>query len=155
MSRQGVLASECLQKGCPPPSNMLIKKFARWYCKSRRGRLAPTPNIKSVKTTLKGFLPVPYMIMYHFVTKHIFAPKSHWVKCLLVSLQRPHGPYGIGLSAAFSTSSRAGRQVTAAYNRIYIAHWTTLESAKSSKLWYGVPGLEKVVQNSNISQCPL
>ena len=48
-------ASECLQKGCPPPSNMLIKKFARWYCKSRRGWLAPTPNIKSVKTTLGRF----------------------------------------------------------------------------------------------------
>ena|SRR2546423_86598 len=34
---------------------MFLKKFARWYCKSRRGRLAPMPNIKSVKTTLKRF----------------------------------------------------------------------------------------------------
>jgi hypothetical protein len=29
---------------------MLIKKFARRYRKYRRGRLAPVPNFKSVKT---------------------------------------------------------------------------------------------------------
>jgi hypothetical protein len=55
MSRRGLPASECLQKDCPPPSNMLIKKFARWYCKSRRGRLAPVPSFKSVKAILKRF----------------------------------------------------------------------------------------------------
>ena len=35
---------------------MLVKDFARWYCKSRTGRLAPEPNIKSVKNILKKFL---------------------------------------------------------------------------------------------------
>jgi hypothetical protein len=39
MSMQGVPASECLQKNCPAPSNVQVKEFARWYCKSRRGRL--------------------------------------------------------------------------------------------------------------------
>jgi len=55
MSSKGVPASECLQKNCPVPSNVLVKDFARWYCKSRSGRLAPKPNLKSVKNILKKF----------------------------------------------------------------------------------------------------
>ena len=55
MSSKGVPASECLQKNCPVPSNVLVKDFARWYWKSRSGRLAPKPNLKSVKNILKKF----------------------------------------------------------------------------------------------------
>ena len=55
MSRKGVPASECLKKNCPVPSNVLVKDFARWYCKSRSGRLASRPNLKSVKNILKKF----------------------------------------------------------------------------------------------------
>jgi hypothetical protein len=51
----GVPASECLQKNSPAPSNVFLKKFARWYHKSRRGRLAPKPNLKSVIIILKKF----------------------------------------------------------------------------------------------------
>ena len=35
MPNKGVPASECLQKNCLVPSNVLVKDFARWYCKSR------------------------------------------------------------------------------------------------------------------------
>jgi hypothetical protein len=55
MSKKGVPASECLQKSCPAPNNVLVKDFARWYCKSRRSRLAPLPNLKSVRNILKKF----------------------------------------------------------------------------------------------------
>ena len=55
MSIKGVPASECLRKNCPAPSNALVKDFARWYCRSRAGRLAPVPNIGSVRSILKGF----------------------------------------------------------------------------------------------------
>jgi hypothetical protein len=55
MSRKGVPASECLQKNCPAFNSVLVNDFARWYCKSRRGRLAPVPNLKSVRNVLKKF----------------------------------------------------------------------------------------------------
>src|SRR2546423_6570647 len=55
MSSKGVPASECLQKNCPVPNNVLVKDFARWYHKSRSGPLAPRPNLKSVKNILKKF----------------------------------------------------------------------------------------------------
>jgi hypothetical protein len=55
MSKMGVPASECLQRNNPAPSNVLVKEFARWYCKSRHGRLARQPNIKSVQNILKKF----------------------------------------------------------------------------------------------------
>jgi hypothetical protein len=51
----GVPASERLQKNCPAFNNVLVKDFARWYCKSRRGQLAPVPNLKSVRSMLKKF----------------------------------------------------------------------------------------------------
>jgi hypothetical protein len=56
MSSKGVPASECLQKNCPVPSNVLVKDFARWYCKSRSGRLAPKPNLR-VEHILAEFGP--------------------------------------------------------------------------------------------------
>jgi hypothetical protein len=52
---QGIAASECLPKGCRPPSNVLLKDFARWYTKSLTGRLDPEPNDVSVRNTLKKF----------------------------------------------------------------------------------------------------
>jgi len=55
MSRKGVPASECLQKNFPALNNVLVKDFARWYCKPRRGRLAPVPNLNSVRNMLKKF----------------------------------------------------------------------------------------------------
>jgi hypothetical protein len=55
MSNKGVLASEYPQKNCPVANNVLVKDFARWYCKSCSGRLAPRPNLKSVKNILKKF----------------------------------------------------------------------------------------------------
>jgi hypothetical protein len=56
MSTKGVPASECLRNNPPPLlSNVLVKDFARWYCKSRTGHLAPEPNVKIVKNVLKKF----------------------------------------------------------------------------------------------------
>jgi hypothetical protein len=55
MSRKGIPASKCLKKNCPALNNVLIKDFARWYCKSRCGRLAPVPNLKSARNILKKF----------------------------------------------------------------------------------------------------
>jgi hypothetical protein len=37
------------------PASKCLKDFARWYCKSRSGRLALRPNLKSVKNILKKF----------------------------------------------------------------------------------------------------
>ena len=39
----------------PRPSDVLVKGFLRWYCKSRTGRLDKKPNIKSVRNTTKKF----------------------------------------------------------------------------------------------------
>jgi hypothetical protein len=55
MSRKGVSAADCLRENCPVPSNMTVKGFARWYCKSRRGRLEEVPNETSVRNTTKKF----------------------------------------------------------------------------------------------------
>ena len=56
MLSKGVPASECLQKNCLVSSNVLVKDFARWYCKSRSSWLALKPNLKSVqKNILKKF----------------------------------------------------------------------------------------------------
>src|SRR5271168_4826597 len=52
MSIKGVPTSECLQENCPVPSNVLVKDLARWYCKSRAGRLAPVR--KSQEDTDRG-----------------------------------------------------------------------------------------------------
>ena len=55
-SRKGSsAAAECLRENCPVPSNVTVKAFARWYCKSRRGRLGETPNDTSVRNTMKKF----------------------------------------------------------------------------------------------------
>jgi len=59
MSTKDVPTSECLRKNSTLPSSVLVKDFARWYCKSRTGRLAPEPNIKSVKNVLKKFFAGP------------------------------------------------------------------------------------------------
>jgi hypothetical protein len=53
LSSQSIPASEFLREKCPVPSNATIKDFARWYCKSRSGRLTPEPNLVSVTNTLK------------------------------------------------------------------------------------------------------
>ena len=55
MSRKGISAAECLRENCPIPSNVTVKDFARWYCKSRRGRLGEVPNDTSVRNTVKKF----------------------------------------------------------------------------------------------------
>lgn len=55
MSAKGVSAAECLSERCPFPSNVLLKDFARWHCKSRRGRLGEKPNDTSVRNMVKKF----------------------------------------------------------------------------------------------------
>jgi len=55
MSRKSVSAVECLREECPVPSNADLKDFARWYCKSRRGRLGEMPNDISVRNIMKKF----------------------------------------------------------------------------------------------------
>ncbi|KAF7511471.1 hypothetical protein GJ744_004660 [Endocarpon pusillum] len=55
MSHKGMSATECLHKGCPPPSNVFVKDFARWYYKSRQGQLDELPNNTSVRNTIKKF----------------------------------------------------------------------------------------------------
>ena len=55
MSRKGVPAAECLREECPVPSNILVEDFARWYCKSRRGRLDDGSNKTPVRNTVKFF----------------------------------------------------------------------------------------------------
>jgi hypothetical protein len=52
-SRKAASAAECLRENCPVPSNVVVKAFARWSCKSRSGRLAESPNLTSVKNMLK------------------------------------------------------------------------------------------------------
>jgi len=51
----GVSASECLREGCPPPTNVTVKEFARWYCKSRPGRLNKEPTLASLDNVLQRF----------------------------------------------------------------------------------------------------
>ena len=58
MSIMEVPASECLSKNSLAPINVL-KKFARWYCKSRCGRLATNPNLKGVTNILEKFRRLP------------------------------------------------------------------------------------------------
>jgi hypothetical protein len=55
MSRMGISAAECLRENCPVPNNVIVKDFARWYYKSRRGRLGERPNDISVRNTVKKF----------------------------------------------------------------------------------------------------
>ena len=55
MSCKGISAAECLRENCPVPTNVTVKDFARWYCKSRRGRLGEVPNDTSVRNTVKNF----------------------------------------------------------------------------------------------------
>lgn len=55
MSRKGISAAECLRENCPVPNNVTVKDFARWYCKSRHGRLGSVPNDTSVRNTVKKF----------------------------------------------------------------------------------------------------
>ena len=53
MSNKGVTATECLYTGWAPPTNVIVKEFARWYCMSRSGRIEKRPNLTSVKNLLK------------------------------------------------------------------------------------------------------
>jgi hypothetical protein len=55
ISRKGFSAAEYLRENCPFPSNATVKDFARWYCKSRRGRLDKRLNDISVRNTMKKF----------------------------------------------------------------------------------------------------
>lgn len=55
MSNKTGSAAKCLYPGCPVPSNVLVKDFARWYCSSRSGRIHKRPNLTTVKNMLKKF----------------------------------------------------------------------------------------------------
>ena len=55
MANKSIPAAECLYKGCPAPSNVLVKDFTRWYCASRSGRLDKRPNLNIVQNMLKKF----------------------------------------------------------------------------------------------------
>ena len=53
LSSIGVFVFEYLREGSSASSNVIIKEFVRWYCKSRSGRLGLEPNIVSVNDKLK------------------------------------------------------------------------------------------------------
>jgi hypothetical protein len=55
MLTQGVPASEFRRKNCSASSNVLVKDFARWYYKSRAGRLAPDLTSSLLEYTEENF----------------------------------------------------------------------------------------------------
>ena len=71
MSMQCVSVSECLGRHSLASSDVFVKEFARWYCKSRRGRLGPRVqhqerqkyDITSSKACQSG-LPLPKSLVH-------------------------------------------------------------------------------------------
>src|ERR1700722_4262790 len=102
LSAQSIPASEFLREKCPVTSNITIKYFARWYCKSRSGRLAPEPNLVSTTNTLKKFSSTLRGILnrdspssYRSELESAVARKEHCkYRCMEYATASYYGPRG-------------------------------------------------------------